>query len=485
MKELTSKKWVVQATEATQFLFYLPAITCVRGLWKKFNFGYEYVLSYVKEGFGYWLYYEKDLKDLTNYIIKKEKENPGLINSLIKEWKKDENAFYKVCTEIDKLNLRTLSDSELIKQFNSLLNANIKAWSLPIMIDAFSLYSEKIIIPLVKKAIKNKKKSLSEVLQILTSPVELSFAIEEYISFLKIVKLSRENKNTIRALKEHTKKFFWINNSYLQTFNLDEKFFAKRLEAHTKDKINIEKEIERLEKIPLLTKKEKEKLLLELDFGEELKLLLKITEQFAIWQDLRKKDSLIGGNYLMMFLDELCIRRGLNRSDMVAISPTEFSYAISGKINAIELAKRSRESFFIYKKNGVKILTESEAGKLFNILQRGSHEEINDVRGTCASPGRVQGKVKVIMGSKDLIKMNKNDILVSSMTRPELVPAMKKAAAIVTDEGGITCHAAIVSRELRIPCIIGTKVATKVLKDGDMVEVNANHGIVKKIPKDL
>jgi pyruvate,water dikinase len=67
------------------------------------------------------------------------------------------------------------------------------------------------------------------------------------------------------------------------------------------------------------------------------------------------------------------------------------------------------------------------------------------------------------------------------MTRPDYVPAMKKAAAIVTNEGGITCHAAIVSRELGIPCIIGTKIATEVFKDGDVVEVNANHGWVRRI----
>jgi len=70
---------------------------------------------------------------------------------------------------------------------------------------------------------------------------------------------------------------------------------------------------------------------------------------------------------------------------------------------------------------------------------------------------------------------------VTSMTRPEFVPLMKKAAGVVTDEGGISCHAAIISRELGIPCIIGTKTATRRLKDGDQVEVNADRGIVKII----
>ena len=83
----------------------------------------------------------------------------------------------------------------------------------------------------------------------------------------------------------------------------------------------------------------------------------------------------------------------------------------------------------------------------------------------------------------DESKLNENfndgDILVTGMTRPEFVPLMKRSAAIITDEGGITCHAAIISRELGIPCIIGTKVATQVLKDGDMVEVDADKGIVR------
>ena len=65
------------------------------------------------------------------------------------------------------------------------------------------------------------------------------------------------------------------------------------------------------------------------------------------------------------------------------------------------------------------------------------------------------------------------------MTRPEFVPAMQKAAAIVTDEGGLTCHAAIISREMRKPCVIATKNATKVLKDGMLVEVNADHSAVR------
>ena len=91
------------------------------------------------------------------------------------------------------------------------------------------------------------------------------------------------------------------------------------------------------------------------------------------------------------------------------------------------------------------------------------------------------GKVIIVRGVKDLHKVQKGDVLVALTTHPDYVPVMRKSVAIVTDEGGITSHAAIVSREFGIPCIVGTKHATSVLADGDLVEVNAIDGWVKKL----
>lgn len=81
----------------------------------------------------------------------------------------------------------------------------------------------------------------------------------------------------------------------------------------------------------------------------------------------------------------------------------------------------------------------------------------------------------------DLGKVKAGDIIVAVTIHPDYVPAMQKAAAIITDEGGITSHAAIVARELGLPCIVGTKSATKSLKDGDMVEIDATAGLVRKL----
>ena len=108
------------------------------------------------------------------------------------------------------------------------------------------------------------------------------------------------------------------------------------------------------------------------------------------------------------------------------------------------------------------------------------------LRGTPASRGVIEGNVRVISGDtindealmKNLLKVKKGEILVTGMTRPLFVVAMHKIVAIITDRGGILCHAAMVSREFGIPCIVGTRKATKTLKNGQRILVDAEKGII-------
>ncbi len=108
---------------------------------------------------------------------------------------------------------------------------------------------------------------------------------------------------------------------------------------------------------------------------------------------------------------------------------------------------------------------EEEAGKIL-------------LKGETASAGVYSGPVKIVLDLSHLGKVQKGDILVTPMTTPDMVPAMEKAGAIVTNDGGLTCHAAIVAREMGTPCIVGTEHATDVLKDGEIVTVHASRGLV-------
>lgn len=106
-----------------------------------------------------------------------------------------------------------------------------------------------------------------------------------------------------------------------------------------------------------------------------------------------------------------------------------------------------------------------------------------ELKGQTAFKGRATGPIKVIFSKKDIHKVREGDVLVAPMTNPDYLPAMKLAAAFVTDEGGVLCHAAIVARELQKPCVIGTKIVTDVLKDGDIVEVDADVATVRVVSK--
>lgn len=140
---------------------------------------------------------------------------------------------------------------------------------------------------------------------------------------------------------------------------------------------------------------------------------------------------------------------------------------------------KKRENDFFWAENKYLAMdfdTFQETHPSYNFLIDEVDPNQKVITGTVAFKGRVKGEVQVVSRKKDIANFKEGNILVAPMTTPHYLPAMKKAKAFITDEGGVTCHAAIVSRELKTPCIIGTKIATQVLKNGDKVEVDANTG---------
>ena len=138
----------------------------------------------------------------------------------------------------------------------------------------------------------------------------------------------------------------------------------------------------------------------------------------------------------------------------------------------------------VMKNKEMEIVTGDKLEKLMDECQD-KIDMVSEFKGmvACKSNKTIKGIVKVIEESKYISRMNKGDILIANETTPDYVIGMKIAGAIITNQGGITSHAAITSREMGIPCIIATKIATKVLKDGDLVEVDANKGVVRIIKK--
>ncbi|MBI2136110.1 hypothetical protein HYU06_03495, partial [Candidatus Woesearchaeota archaeon] len=299
-----------------------------------------------------------------------------------------------------------------------------------------------------------------------------------------------KGKNIDPLLKRLEKRYYWLNNGYSCTHYLDAAYFMHEVQELVKKGITAEMadNAKNYRRILLDTKKRKHLLFKELKLSKELIQLLEISDFMAKLQDNRKHVTTITLSYTDNFLGEIGRRFNIEHELMRYLIQAEVTEKNLRNLTSQMLEERRKTSIFFsnfesqkekdHEKRAI-VFTGSKAGKMINQLMQEELGDLKELHGNCASPGKVTATVKVCRGANEIAKVQKGDILVACMTQPEFVPAMKKAAAIVTDEGGLTCHAAIVSRELGIPCIIGTRKATKVLKDGMKVEVDADKGIVK------
>ncbi len=159
-----------------------------------------------------------------------------------------------------------------------------------------------------------------------------------------------------------------------------------------------------------------------------------------------------------------------------------YNYVTTGILPSdTELATRSPISGLFFE-NGIQYFLSAEQCRLFERAVTEKNISADGVvRGATSMPGIAHGVVRVIFDPKKYETFNEGDILVTNMTYPEFVPLMKKSGAIVTDAGGVLCHAAIVARELKKPCVTNTQFATNILRNGEVVEVDATNGIIRKI----
>ena len=199
---------------------------------------------------------------------------------------------------------------------------------------------------------------------------------------------------------------------------------------------------------------------------------------------LRKEGERLFYNLFGVFLKETAKRFDLKFADMFLYKLDELNKLFSGqKVRPSIIAERKMGYAVICLKGKKIILTGGKFKELYKdiVLTKPKTEQL---QGRAAMAGKVKGRVRVILHNKrnitkEVMNFGEGEILVTEMTRPDTILACKKAAAIITDEGGITSHAAIISRELKIPCVVATKIATQILKTGDLVEVDADNGFIK------
>jgi len=487
IKELLKKKWYFQGFNGTPALLYGAARSAVADMHKTLGYGYETIIEFFEDDKCYFLYAWNDLYSILNNLRNRFKKDKNYLKFLLE--KDDEVCskaldFYK---KLDDIDLSKKSDEELYKLYKETDRVYGSVLSVSHMIEGFTLTCEDKIR---EKTQKHFKENSDEILKILVAPLWPSFLSAEHNELYKIVQgikkaeLKNINKDSLskhslicNKLKQHQKKYFWKSNSYASAKVLSVEDFIKEIKGILEKKIDVDQKIKEFEDIKK-HKKRKEEILKKFN-DPELNELITLNDVIFRLHDHRKEYMTISLHYIDRFLKEIGRRNGIPIEFMRYIRVEEVPNVASLKE---ELKKRRKRSIYFTLPEGIFVFTGKEADDYISKLNKQREiQETKIIKGNCASKGKVKGIVKVCRGEKEIGKMEEGKIMVACMTQPEFVPAMKKAIAIITDEGGLTCHAAIISRELGIPCVIGTKVATKILKDGMEVEVDADKGIVKII----
>ncbi|HZJ41164.1 MAG TPA: PEP-utilizing enzyme [Candidatus Saccharimonadales bacterium] len=227
------------------------------------------------------------------------------------------------------------------------------------------------------------------------------------------------------------------------------------------------------------------------DLIKKLKLTADIQRFFSAWGDFmvtkiyRRYAQLFALYKTTFILEEIADRVGVTLKELRFMKSSEIKKALfDGQIDKTEVKKRVEFCVYYTAKDTELFFSGEEANNIASkYIQKQEDVSVSELKGQCGCRGQARGTVRIVNVIADMAKMKAGDILVSISTQPDLVPAMKKAAAFVTDQGGVTSHAAIVAREMRKPCVIATKIATKALHDGDIVEVDADKGLVKVISR--
>ncbi len=449
--------------------------------------GFGALTGYYKDGYSFWYWDYDALKKLSQAFIKNYSD-PVRLENFYYEFSKYASEIEDIYRNTPEENIVSLTDKELIKHFDKLWKLFREFWRTSLFIDSFDVGTDQEEI---NRLAKKHELDLDEV-GLLTTPVEMPFSYEKELALLRIIKSLKPEQQKITdgflktfvstspEIARYKQDFDYCGSNYATVKHLTSSEVIREIKKYLNDPDQFEVELERLEKYSEVQQKKIQGVLKKHGLqSNPLFLFNKLT----YWRERRKQVNLMCFHLVDAILLSLESKTGINKKLLKQLSHTEIENVLAGMVERSLLEKRLKGPmiFHILGHNYKMILGQEADSIREEIEERISNDSENSnlIPGQVASRGYAKGSARLVIGEKDFGKFKDGEVLVTGMTRPEFVPLMKRACAIVTNEGGITCHAAIVSRELGKPCIIGTKNATEIIKDGDLIEVRANHGTVR------
>lgn len=435
---------------------------------QQLGFGYTNFLFHYKNGIGELSYSEKDLADIwrrAKPLVLREK----FLHRLQQIYRSGIRRNTPVLLIARRTNLQNMSDAALLRVWRQSLAAIAYGVGVAHICEAVGIGIEPDLQAVIAKQTKDEKARV-RILQQLAAPLKPSFLLIEEDALARIRLLPK--KQCEKALANHAASYSWIAHTYLGRNTPSLAAFRRRMTMAKRMRFDAGAIAAR-----------KHQLLRRYGFGADVRRLIRAAEFFVLMQDERKIHILQAQEGIGRVTEEISRRTGipaklLHQHTWQEAKSTRDFRALRRRLPTL----RSRNSgvIILWDRNGEQPVSGAAYRKILPTYKHGVRPQTaTAISGTTAHPGIASGRVVVCYGLADINAVRPGDVVVASMTRPEYMPALKKAVAIVTDEGGVTCHAAIVARELKIPTIIGTRSATHILITGIRVEVDASRGMVR------
>ncbi len=425
--------------------------------------------------------FEEDAKYIADKLVNDDKWR----NNIYKLFNKYSKQYFSAGKKFRKLDFPKLSDILLAKEYGKMLPLQKHHQLIAVIVNGYPTDGKNHLSNKIRDELKiniNDAQKFEEYWSTLTLPTRMSLRQKKDLEIAKLADKIRKKalKNPEKELAKIHKKYSWLDYLY-QGPEATLEQYRNELKIAIEDNkfLKLDKEFSQ-------RKKEQQKLMNKIGLDKRGKFLVELAKH-VIWQKGWRKDYQAHAFWCYEpFFKGLAKRKGIEDwHDVSFLFPWETeNFILNNQPTPEELKERRNYSIFYDTDTSTEIYAGEKARDFHKTIELKKHDgNIQETSGQCAYPGKAKGAVRIIQVPLDMKKMQKGDILVSQATSPDLLPAIMKAAAIVTNTGGLICHAAITARELKIPCIVGTHNATLIFKDGDTVEVDATKGTARKVEK--
>lgn len=427
------------------------------------------------------LYYlKKELASLGKAISEKLESEADFADGDIELCRKSCRILLEESKAISKVELAEKTNGELGALLDRFYRAYLKVF--PFLTTPFAI--ERFFETKIRERVFDQ-----EALELLLSPV--STADEEVTASLALAGHAKEHGfggSFEEKLSEHWQNFCWLSLFDSSAPPLTREYFSDEVRNILERIKNPKEEIRKQREADEARKKELDARLKELTAPESLQRQVRFLQEYIVLRTYRK-NAICRAHYNQLpLLREIAFRLNIDAKKVFLLSYEELHGCLEKRISRARVQRliTEREKGWAILRWAGKICILTGTKEIVKAMEQyrishASPARTKALKGRIACRGNAIGKVKIIHKLSDLGKIREGDILVTKMTTPDFVVAMRKCGGIITDEGGVTCHAAIVSREMNIPCITATRIATASLKDNDLVELDANTGVARII----